>query len=235
MLGVTFDSKMTFEKLLRSVSRAASQRLGILMKSWQAFHDILLLGRCFRGFVLPVLEYCSAVWCSAADTHLKLLYRVVSGASFLTGSVFECDLAHRRSVAVLCILYKIWCNPLHTLYGALPALYVPVRVTRGAVIAHRFTYAPPRCRTSQYSKTFIPFSVSLWNDLSDDPYLMVWDWLVSRAGPMSLYWPCCSLPFCLPLFSFSLLSFYGLVLWGWGLRTDRVSIDLSQPCITNIF
>ena len=30
ILGVTFDSKMTFEKHLRSVSRAASQRLGIL-------------------------------------------------------------------------------------------------------------------------------------------------------------------------------------------------------------
>ena len=35
------------------------------------FHDRLLLGRCFRGFFLPVLEYCSAMWCSAADTHLK--------------------------------------------------------------------------------------------------------------------------------------------------------------------
>ena len=31
--GVTFDSKMTFEKHLRSVSRAASERLGILRKS----------------------------------------------------------------------------------------------------------------------------------------------------------------------------------------------------------
>ena len=61
ILGVTFDSKMTFEKYLRSVSRAASQRFGILRKSWQVFHDRLLLGRCFRGFVLPVLEYCSAV------------------------------------------------------------------------------------------------------------------------------------------------------------------------------
>ena len=36
ILGVTFDSKMTFEKHLRSVSRAASQRLGILRKSWQS-------------------------------------------------------------------------------------------------------------------------------------------------------------------------------------------------------
>ena len=33
ILGVTFDSKMTFEKHLRLVSIAASQRLGILRKS----------------------------------------------------------------------------------------------------------------------------------------------------------------------------------------------------------
>ena len=62
ILGVTFDSKMTFEKHIRSVSQAASQWLGILRKSRQVFHDRLLLGRCFWGFVLPVLEYCSAVW-----------------------------------------------------------------------------------------------------------------------------------------------------------------------------
>ena len=69
-------------------------------------HDGSLLERCFRGFVLPVLEYCSSVWCSAADKHLKLLDRAVSGARFLTGGVFECDIAHRRYVAVLCMLYK---------------------------------------------------------------------------------------------------------------------------------
>ena len=112
-----------------------------------------------------VLEYCSAVWCSAADTHIKLLDRVVSGASFLTGCVFECDLAHHRSVAVLCMLYKIRCNPMHPLYSALPVPHVPVRVTRCAVIAHRYTYAPSRCNTAQYRMTFIPLSVSLWDDL----------------------------------------------------------------------
>ena len=34
ILGVTFVSKLTFEKHLRMVSRAASQTLGILGKSW---------------------------------------------------------------------------------------------------------------------------------------------------------------------------------------------------------
>ena len=68
ILGETFDSKLTFENYLNWVSRAASQRLGIFRKSWRVFHDRSLLERCFRDFVLPVLEYCSAVWCSAADT-----------------------------------------------------------------------------------------------------------------------------------------------------------------------
>ena len=98
---MSFDSKMTFEKHLRSVSRAASQRLGILRRSWRVFHDTSLFGSCFRVFVLPVFGFCSAVWCSAADTHLKPLDRVVSGARFLIEGVFKCDIAHRRSVFVL--------------------------------------------------------------------------------------------------------------------------------------
>ena len=43
ILGVTFDSKMIFEKHLRSVSRSASQTFGTLRKSWQVFHDRLFL------------------------------------------------------------------------------------------------------------------------------------------------------------------------------------------------
>ena len=82
ILGVTFDVKMTVEKHLRSVSSAAAQKLGILRKSWHLFHDWSLLLRSFWSFVLPVLEYCSAVWCSAVDSHLKLLDRVVRSADF---------------------------------------------------------------------------------------------------------------------------------------------------------
>ena len=73
ILGVAFDSKLTIEKHLRLVSRAVFQRLGILRKSWIGFHDRSFPERCFRGFVLPDLEYCSAVLRSAADTHLKRL------------------------------------------------------------------------------------------------------------------------------------------------------------------
>ena len=155
---------------------------------------------------------------SAADTHLKLLDRVVSGARFLTGSVVKCDVAHHRSVAVLSMLYKIRCNPMHPLYNTLPLQYVSARFARGACFVHRYivylcaslqqnigiqyTYSPPRCRTSVYSilmrllaaephsiagLNFIPFSVSLWNNLAD----LVLDG-VGQAGfkrPMLFYCP----------------------------------------------
>ena len=93
------------------------------------FHDrSSLLVRCFRGFVLPVLEYSSVVWCSAADPHLKLLDRAVSGARFLTGGVFECDTAHRRSVTIPC-LSRIRDNPVPNC----PNSYAPLNAGRPSI------------------------------------------------------------------------------------------------------
>ena len=73
-----FDSKFTFERHNRSISSSAAQKIGLLRKSFRIFgdhavwdHDVLL--RCFNSFILPSLKYCSPVWSSAADSHLKLL------------------------------------------------------------------------------------------------------------------------------------------------------------------
>ena len=125
---------------------------------------------CSSGDALGVLSCqfwnTATVWCSAADTHLKLPDRVVSGACVLAGGVLNCDLSHRQSVAVLCMLYKIRCNPMYPFCGA-PPVPIYVRVTCSALIAHLYTYAPPCCRTSQYRMTFIRLSVYLWNDLVD--------------------------------------------------------------------
>ena len=91
-----------------------------------------------------------------------------------------------------------------------------------------------RLPAAEPCRTFIPLSVSLWNDLVDPVFDGV-GWRVSRAGPMPFCWPSCSLLFCLQLFSLSLFFLYRLVVWGWGLQTDRVSISLSRPCIANLF
>ena len=134
--------------------------------SWRVFHDRLLLGRCFIFFSCPFWST-SAVWCWATGTHHKLMDRAFSGAQFLTGGVFGCDIAHRRSVAVLCMLHKISCNPIHPLYGALTRTVCASAVYTRCPGPRRFTSAPPRCRTSLFRGTFVFLSVSLWNALAN--------------------------------------------------------------------
>ena len=109
------------------------------------------------------------------------------------------------------MLYKIRCNPVHPLNGALPGPYVPARVTRGGwshigTLMHRLAAEP--CSTAGllfpsrcHSGTILLI-----------PYSMVMDWRVSRAGPMLLY--------CLKLLypSYSLLLFFPFLFFlsiGW--------------------
>ena len=70
---------------------------------------------------LPVLEHCSAVWCSAADTHLKLLDRVVSSVRFLT---WVC-------LSVTLYIVDVWqCYVCCIRLGICVCCIRPVRVTR---------------------------------------------------------------------------------------------------------
>ena len=95
---------------------------------------------------------------SLVYSHLTCTLLAWGRSGLANAAKIEC--AHRRACKSLTD-YK------HPLCGALSVNYVPVRVTRGALIAHLYTFAPPRCRTSQYLMTFISLSVSLWNDLVD--------------------------------------------------------------------
>ena len=144
ILRVKFDARMTFEKNHCLVSRPAFQRLGFVRKSWRIFHDRFLLITSLFGIVLPVLKYCCAVWRSAADTHLKLLNCVVSCASFFNWGMFECSIVYQRwSVAILCMLNKIRCDPMHPLKWCSTCAICASSVTLGALVAHRYTYGLP--------------------------------------------------------------------------------------------
>ena len=123
------------------------------------------------GFSLPVLGV-RTVWCSAADTHLNLLGRGVSGACFFNRGmcfIVSLHIIYLWQYYVCCIR---WCNPMHPLYGALPVPYVLVRVSRGALVAHRYNMpllaADHRSKNVKDCRTFIPLSVSLWNDLAEN-------------------------------------------------------------------
>ena len=89
----------------------------------------------------------------------------------------------------LSVTLLIMCNEVHPLNDALPGPYMPVWVTRGSLVAHRYTYAPPRCRTSQYRITFItltcPSGTILLNSVFDGVGLAGFE---SRANDFRLPW-----------------------------------------------
>ena len=92
ILGVIIDSKLSFEKQVRAIAASASMRVGILRKTMSVFRDVTVVAKCFWAFILPVLEYCSPVWMSAATSHLSLLDRVVIQVGRLSGGSVSCDL-----------------------------------------------------------------------------------------------------------------------------------------------
>ena len=109
---------------------------------------------------------------------------------------------------------------MYPLSGALPSPYVPARVTRGDLVAHIST----RSRLLvvgllSIAEALCPFRC-LFVTILVTLCLMVWDWRVSRAEPMLSCWHDLLSFLSLTVLSFS--SFHGLVVWGWGLWTDRV-------------
>ena len=158
------------------------------------------------------------MWCWAADTSLKLLDRAVSGGRFLTGGVFECDflIIDLWQYCVCCIRSGVTrCTLLMVLYQD---RMCQCGVTRSALVAHRYTYARPSYRTSQYRKTFINLSVSLGNDLADPVFAGVRLASFNSSAnafllPKLLYHYYSFLLF----FHFSSFCLYRLPLWGWGL------------------
>ena len=164
ILGVNFDKKL-FEEHLRATAANASQKLGLIRKSSTIFRSTSVNLICFRSFILPLLEYCSPVWISSAAQHLKLLDSVASRARYFFSDCGRFNLDHRSLVSCLCMLYKFFFSENHPLSGAIPPIAVHRKPTRASLVAHEFNLTNVRCSTEQFKRSFIPFSVSVWNDL----------------------------------------------------------------------
>lgn len=164
ILGVRFDSKLTFESHIRDVVASSSRSLGIMRRAAKIFDSTDVLVSCFRSFVLSRLEYCAPVWNSATNVHLNLIDRVVRRADEMCDGVLDCDLRHRRDVSSLCMLYKVWQNESHPLHCEL-VRHIPLRVTRGSAVAHPHCLSVPRWRTLQFSRGFVPRTILVWNSM----------------------------------------------------------------------
>ena len=179
---------MTFEKHLRSVSRAASQRLGILRKTWRVFRDRSLLGRCFRGFVLQVLEY-SLQSGARLPIHTLNYWTMQSGVPgfklgvCLSVTLFIVDpwqscVCFIRSGVIQCTLLMVLYLVLMCQRGLHAVLWSHI-----GTLMHRLAAEPRSTVGLLFHYLCNSGTIFL------TPYSMVWDWRVSRAGPMLFCWP----------------------------------------------
>ena len=153
------------------------------------------------------MEFCSAVWCSAADTHLKLLGRAVSGAGFQLGEClgvallivdpWQSCVCFIRSGVTRCTLLIVLSLDRMCQRGLHAVLWL-----HNVTLMH--SLAAEHCSTAGLLFSFrCPSGTILLA-----PFSMVWDWRVSRAGSMLLYCPKLLYPYYSLLLSFPFSSFW---------------------------
>ena len=134
------------------------------------------------------------------------------------------------------MLYKIKCNPVHPLNGALPGLYVPVGLhavlwSHIGTLMHRLA-AEPCSKAGLLFPSPCPSGTILLT-----LYSMVWDWRVSKQGQCFFISLSCSIPtIVFYSFSLSLLSVCRLVLWAgvFGpIGCTSLSLSLALPTFFN--
>ena len=102
---------------------------------------------------LPCQEYCSPVWCSAADSQPRLLDGNLNIRFLIQG--LAVDLWYQHSISSLCMLFKIYHKPKHPFYSDLPGLFHPARITREDRGFNNFSLSVVRSNTTQFFRSLI--------------------------------------------------------------------------------
>ena len=159
---------LTLQTLLREVVSKAIRSLSVMRLAGKLFDCPHVLKSYFNAFVLPNLKHCAPVWMSSASSHLSLLDRVAPSAErFYEGEL--CWLGHRRKLSAMCLLYENYDRadlPLHEYLHH----FVAACNTRASAALCELGLVIPRCRTNQFSRSFLPVALRLWNLLSSDVY-----------------------------------------------------------------
>ena len=128
----------------------------------------------------------------------------------------------------------IRCNPMHPLNDVLPGQYVPVRVTRGVLVAHRFSSASSLRNLAVREDFCSPLSVPQeWSCWPRVRWCVTGEFL--EQGQWFFISQSCSIHTILShYFSISLLPVYRLVLWAGVIgQIGCISLSLSLALPTS--
>ena len=97
----------------------------------------------------------------SSESHLGLLDRIVRSAERLCEGEL-CCVTHRTKVSAFSLLYEIYHtadNPMNEYLNN----FVAARNTRASAALGELALLIPRCRTDQFSRSFLAAAVRLWN------------------------------------------------------------------------
>lgn len=172
-LGITFDSRLTFNKHISNVVSKANRMLFIISRAFyfSSYNTKLIL---YRTFVMPQLEYASCIWNNQSMRHSEMLERIQKRATkyILRGTCWsrldyksrlnKCHLLNlhsRRLLLDLCNLYK-YLNSRNAIKN-IESLGMIKSHAPSRPLDFKETYA----RSSKLRKEFSKRIVSQWNKL----------------------------------------------------------------------
>ena len=171
-LGLTLDSKLTFNKHIDSICKKSNATLAFIRRNTH-FCQRHVKSDAYRTYVRPILEYTAFIWSPHTSANINKLesvqkraihyvmsdYSRYSSVSNMLLTLRWDSLKQRRDNQSLCIFYKIL-NDLVDV--SLPDCVIPnPLVTRG----HNKRFINISVTVDSYKYSFFPRLIPLWNSL----------------------------------------------------------------------
>ena len=174
-LGVMIDSRLNFNEHIDTMVSGAKSRCFLLLKSFIC-RDIDIMIFAFKVYVLPLLEYCSSIWCPSKLTDIDRIEKVqrsftkkLTGLSNLTYKerLVLCKLPSlelRRLWNDLTLCFKIVHNQIAITFTDFFEYDKNPHGTRG----NKFKLKIPFARSTIRKNFFAVRVVPPWNSLPDE-------------------------------------------------------------------
>lgn len=175
LVGVKINKRLSWNDHIRSIATKAEQRLGALLRCSKILPPSALL-MTYKNFVRSTMEYCSPVWSGGPKTDLSVLDKIQRRAMWaccvdpdnhkLCLQLGVRPLSHRRTIASLCLLYRIITGKAPpSMNNMCPQNLITTRQTRSVTHGHSYRFQIPRNRTNRQARSFLSSTIQKWNDL----------------------------------------------------------------------
>ncbi|KAK2172032.1 hypothetical protein NP493_998g00013 [Ridgeia piscesae] len=150
-LGVILDENFSFTEHVTAVQKKSQQRLHVLRKLRAFYVNPLLLLRLYRSIIEPLLTYCSICYYPALSVkNRNRLLRI----SHVSAKIIGLPTPNLSEIIDHAILKKARAvatesdHPLSTFFHVLPS---------------QRRYRCIKCKTSRYSRSFVPVAIRMLN------------------------------------------------------------------------